>query len=432
MRRRAQVDPGWKLPPVERMEGANYLSLTSPQEELPIVAMRVLLPSGSWDDPPGKEGLNFLTAQLLQQGTRKRGAEEIHRNIDSLGGRFHIDANFDYTMVGMTVLSEDLSEALDLLVEILREPAFPEEEFLKRKRRLLGQIASQKDRPGGIARAAFLEALWGKGGYGHDPKGLEESVQSLEVEDVVDHYRRKLCQGPSIWTACGDVKPEKWWEMLREAMEGWGGPPSEGESRGEDLPSRGRILASDRKIPQATVLMGQRSIGAKHPDLFHFLVMNYILGGGGFGSRLMDRIRSKKGMAYSAFSRLEALLRGGIFVCGFQTENSNVREAMAICQEEAERIRVEPVTSRELDEAKGFLMGSFPMKIDSMGSFATNLALWEFYGLGLEYPFRFTSTVAKATVESVMETAREHLDPGSWVCVVVGDLERTNIEAERI
>jgi zinc protease len=164
MRRRAQVDPGWKLPPVERMEGANYLSLTSPQEELPIVAMRVLLPSGSWDDPPGKEGLNFLTAQLLQQGTRKRGPEEIHRNIDSLGGSFHIDANFDYTMVGMTVLSEDLSEALDLLVEILMEPAFPEEEFLKRKRRLLGQIASQKDRPGGIARAAFLEALWGKGG----------------------------------------------------------------------------------------------------------------------------------------------------------------------------------------------------------------------------------------------------------------------------
>jgi len=432
MRRRAQVGPGWKLPPLERMEGGYYLSIASPQEELPIVAIRALIPSGSWDDPPGKEGLNFLTAQLLQQGTRKRSAEEIHRKIDSLGGRFHIDANFDYTMVGITVLREDLSEALDLLVEILREPAFPEEEFHKRKRRLLGQIASQKDRPGGVARAAFLEALWGKRGYGHDPKGLEESVQGIEMEDVTEHYRRRLCEGPFIWVACGDVNPEKWWGMLRGAMEGWGHPPSEEESHREDLPPRGKILALDRKIPQATVLMGQRSIDATHPDLFDFLVMNYILGGGGFGSRLVDRIRSKKGMAYSAFSRLEALLRGGIFVCGFQTENSNVREAMAICQEEAERIRVEPVSLRELDEAKGFLVGSFPMKIDSIGSFATNLALWEFYGLGPEYPVRFTSSVTKATVESVMKTAREHLDPHSWVSVVVGDLERTKIEAERI
>ncbi len=429
---RTQVDLGWKLPPVERIEGGNYLSLTSRQEELPIVAIRVLVPSGSWDDPPGKEGLNFLTAQLLQQGTRKRSAEEIHRKIDSLGGRFHIDASFDYTMVGITVLREDLSEALDLLAEILREPAFPEEEFLKRKRRLLGQIASQKDRPGGVARTAFLEALWGKRGYGHDPKGLEESVQSIEMEDVMQHYGRKLCEGPFIWVACGDVNPEKWSGMLREAMEGWGHPPSEEDLEREHLSLSGRILALDRKIPQATVLMGQRSLGAKHPDLFDFLVMNYILGGGGFGSRLMDKIRSKKGMAYSAFSRLEALLRGGIFVCGFQTENSNVREAMAICQEEAQRIRVEPVSLRELDEAKGFLVGSFPMKIDSIGSFATNLAVWEFYGLGLEYPIRFTSSVTKATVESVMETAREHLDPLSWVSVVVGDLERTNIKAELI
>lgn len=428
VRRQDQVETCWSVPHVERKETNNYISLVSTQKELPIVAIRTVIPSGSWNDPPGKEGLNFLTAQLLQHGTKHRGAEEINTIIDALGGRFHIEANFDYTMVGITVLGEDLQEALELLVGLIREPAFPEEEFLKRKKRLLGQIASQMDRPAGVARTAFLEAIWGKRGYGHDPKGMEEAVERIGIEDVMDHYKAMVSNGPLIWVACGCLEPEEWEKKVEESMEGWPKHHRREEYWGEGLPAKGGILAMDREIPQATVLMGQRCIGARHPDLFDFLVMNYILGGGGFGSRLMERIRSKKGMAYSVFSRLEALLRGGVFVVGFQTENSNVKEAMAICKDEASRMREELVSQRELEEAKGFLVGSFPMKIDSIGSLASSLALWEFYGLGLDYPARFTSSVARATLESVMEVARNHLQPDSWISVVVGDLQRARIE----
>ena len=125
-------------------------------------------------------------------------------------------------------------------------------------------------------------------------------------------------------------------------------------------------------------------------------------------------------MAYSVSSSLDARMRGGWFRVGFQTQNRNARQALEIALEQAERIRRQPICARELEEAKGFLVGSFPMRLDSFSSTATSLALWELYGLGLDYPQRFAQRVWGVSEEEVLRVAQEHLEPKNWVQVLVG------------
>jgi len=392
----------------------------SQQEEIPMVALRVLIPGGSWEDPPGKEGIAHLTAQLLPEGTGRRSAPDIHELVDNLGGRFFVETNGDYTMLGFSVLRGDLARALELMVEFLREPAFPEREFQSRRQRLLGEIASWEDRPGGLAHRAFLRALWGAAGYGHEPRGLKEAVESLRQEDVWEHYRSRIEGRRVLFVAVGDVAPEPLQEKLSGLMQGWEGGGEPGRTLSCPHPAEGSRILVHKDLPQATVLLGQRCVPRDHPDLYALWVMNHVLGGGGFASRLMEEIRSRRGMAYSVSSSLDARMRGGWFRVGFQTQNRNARQALEIALEQAERIRRQPICARELEEAKGFLVGSFPMRLDSFSSTATSLALWELYGLGLDYPQRFAQRVWGVSEEEVLRVAQEHLEPKNWVQVLVG------------
>lgn len=407
-------------PQAERFDFEGSSGIVSRQQELPVVALRMVVPGGSWEDPQGKEGIAYLTAQLLPEGTNKRSPAEIHEFLDRSGGRFFVEANEDYTMVGFSVIKKDLARALELMVEFLREPAFFEEEFFRRKQRLLGEIASQEDRPAGVAHRAFLHALWGPSGYGHDPRGFTEAVESFQPQDVLDHYKSRIHGRRVIFVAVGDVEPEPLQERLSQLMSGW---PALG-SPCDEHPSlqflEGSKVFIHKELPQATVLMGQRSLPRHHPDVYALWVMNHVLGGGGFASRLMEEIRSRRGLAYAVSSSLDARIRAGLFRVGFQTENTNVPQAVEIALEQTELIRKEPISSKELEEAKAFLIGSFPMRLDSLSSMASSLALWELHGLGLNYPQEFAARVEQVDEQEILRVAREHLRPQSWTQVLVG------------
>lgn len=407
-------------PRAERFDSNGFASIVSRQQELPMVALRVVVPAGSWEDPQGKEGIAYLSAQLLPEGTKKRSPDEIHEFLDQIGGRFFVEANGDYTMVGLSVLRRDLVQALELMVELLREPAFSEEEFQRRKQRLLGEIASQEDRPAGLAHRAFLQALWGSSGYGHDPRGLSEAVRNLQVQDVWDHYKNRVQGRRLLFVAVGDIDPEPLQEKLSELMWGWPSAERGVEEHPSSEPQEGSKIFIRKELPQATVLMGQRSLPRAHPDIYALWVMNHVLGGGGFASRLMEEIRSRKGLAYAVSSSLDPRMRGGLFRVGFQTENRNVPQAVEIILQQTELIRKEPVSSKELEEAKAFLIGSFPMRLDSLSSTASSLALWELYGLGLNYPQEFAARVERVNREEILRVAWEHLKPQTWTQVLVG------------
>ncbi len=409
-----------KGPVAERFDSQGFVSIVCQQQELPMVALRLMVPTGSWEDPEGKEGIAYLTAHLLVEGTKKRSPAQIHELLDAAGGRFFVEAEGDYIMLGFSVLRRDLAQALDLLVEVLREPAFLEEEFLRRKQRLLGEISSQEDRPGGLAYRAFLKALWGPSGYGHDPRGFKEAVSNFGLHDVWEHYRKSVQGRRVLFVAAGDIRPDDFQKKLSQLMTGWSA--TEGVQRTPSscpVPKPSRVLIH-KELPQATVILGQTCVHRGHPDVYALWVMNHVLGGGGFSSRLMEEIRSRRGLAYAVSSSLDARMRGGLFRVGFQTENKNVFNAIELTWEQAELIRTKPVSTKELREAKAFLVGSFPMRIDSISSLASSLALWELYGLGLDYPSDFASQVNRVDQADLMRVASEHLDPQNWTQVLVG------------
>lgn len=404
----------------ERFSLGGFVGIVSPQKELPMVALRWVVPGGSWEDPQGKEGIAYLTAQLLPEGTKKKSPAEIHEFLDQSGGRFFVEANGDYTMVGFSVLRKDLAGALELMVELLREPAFLEEEFYRRKQRLLGEIASQEDRPAGLAHRAFLNALWGPSGYGHDPRGFKEAVEGFQISDVRDHYKNRIQGRRVLFVAVGDVKPEALQQSLSQLLVGWPGIEITDNGHLCSKPQEGSKIFIHKDLPQATVVMGQRSVPRAHQDVYALWVMNHILGGGGFASRLMEEIRSRRGLAYAVSSSLDARMKGGLFRVGFQTENRNVPRAVEIALQQAELIRKEPVSPKELEEAKSFLVGSFPMRLDSLSSTASSLAMWELYGLGINYPKDYAARIQAVDQQEILRVAREHLRPQAWTQVVVG------------
>jgi zinc protease len=388
-----------------------------------MVALRLLIPSGSFHDPLGQEGLAHLAAQLLLEGTAHRSSAQIHEAVEAMGGRLFVECSGDYTFLGLNILRQHLDGGLELLLEVLREPALPEEELVKKRSKIQGEIASQEDRPGGLAHRTFLDGLFGRGGYGHDPKGFRETLGRIGPEEVKAHYTNRIQRSEAVVVAVGDIEAEVFHDRVSRLLRGWGKPPSSSAGRNgsrELLPLESQRISISRPLSQTTVICGQETIPRGHPDVYAMWVMNYILGGGGFDSRLLEEIRSKRGLAYSVASGFDPGLHGGIFRVSFQTKNESAESATAIAMEETRKIQRKPVSAEELEGGKRFLIGSFPMRLDSNASVASSLALWELYGLGLDYPAIYADMVGAVNTTEISRVAREHLRPDRWVQVMVG------------
>jgi zinc protease len=176
----------------------------------------------------------------------------------------------------------------------------------------------------------------------------------------------------------------------------------------------------DKDISQANIVLGSLGITRKNPDFYAFQVMNYILGGGGFASRLMDEIRVNRGLAYSVSSSFSPGLEPGPFAVTLETKNASATEAISQVVEQLKRIRTQPVTPEEVQDAKSYLIGSFPRKMDSMSKRAWLLAYVEFYGLGLDYPWRYRELIEHLTPADLQKVAEKYINPENYLLVVVG------------
>ena len=176
----------------------------------------------------------------------------------------------------------------------------------------------------------------------------------------------------------------------------------------------------DKNITQANIIWGHLGIARHNPDFYSLQILNYILGGGGFSSRLLDHIREDRGLAYSVASGFEAGLEPGAFTVDLETKNRSAGEAVALVIREVERIRSQPVSAAELEDAKSYLIGSFPAKMYSVAKRATLLAYVELYGLGLDYPWRYPSLIKNITAVDLQKAAEKYLHPDRYLLVVVG------------
>ena len=421
---------GAAAPAVERPKLDNGIQLVlSTQPSVPIVAISCLVDGGARLDPPGKEGLAELTGGLLSEGTKGRGSQDISKIVDSLGASFSTGASQDWVEVGATVLARDFETGVDLVARSLREPTFPPDEVVRARTETLGSLESSEDEPQVVASRAFRKALFGTAPYGTPVAGSIESVKRLSRDDVVA-FHASLDPAKTLCAIVGDVETSRMKEVAGRLLGAWKPQPKPWPDPKPATPPGSRTVVVDRPVAQASIVLGQVGVPRTDPDWFPIVVMNHVLGGGGFTSRLMKRVRTQGGLAYGVSSSFGSTRLPGPFQVVLQTKVPSAAEAAKIVREEVRKLHDEGATEEELAAAKDYLTGSFPMKLDSTAKIAGMLAQMQYFGLGDDYIDRYAERVRAVTLDDVRRAAREHLRPDALVQVVVGpkaELEKQGI-----
>lgn len=395
--------------------------LVSEQHNLPMIIVRVMLDAGARRDPAGKGGLANLTADLLTEGTAKRSAQQIKDAIEFVGGGLEASADTDYSVVTLQVLRKDLDIGLDLLADVLLRPAFKPDELARRREAVLASIRAAEDDPTAVAMKAFLQELFGDTPYGHPDDGTEASVQRLTRADVQEFFSRYYGPSRAAIVVVGDLTAAEAREHFGRALATWHGAPIDPFVYPPFTEPPAREVRIKRAVTQAGIVMGSAGIARDNPDYERISVMNYVLGSGGFSSRLMDSIRTRAGLAYSVGSYFVATKSPGPFEIIMQTKTASVADAIARSRQEIERIRSEPVSDDELQEAKRYLTGSFPLRLDSNSKIADFIAQSWFYELGMHYADTYIQRVNAVTIEDVQRVAQTYLHPDRFIQVVVTD-----------
>jgi len=399
--------------------------LTSEQRTLPMVSIELLFDAGARLDTTGQEGLANLTARLLTYGTKRRSALQISETLDFIGASLSAGSGYDTASLSMTMLKKDLATGLELLAEVLTSSTFPQEEIDRQKQSVLAAIKAREERPGDIAQRRFAAALYPQSPYGRPVEGNETSVKGLQQKGLREFFERNYRPNRAILSVVGDISHEEMTLAFNQAFRAW----QKGEPSGGPLiPSiygAAQTIRVNKDLTQANIILGHQGLGRENPDYYAVQVMNYILGGGGFSSRAMDSIRNERGLAYSVYSYFSAERGRGEFQLVMQTKNETAREAIRIAQEEIRRIREQPVSERELDDAKDYLIGSFPLRLDTNRKVANFLAQVEFFQLGLDYPDRYPDLIRQVSRADVERVAKKYLQPEKLITIIVGNQQKS-------
>jgi zinc protease len=404
--------------------------LVSPQPTLPIVNIQMIFRAGALRDPLGKEGLGHLVADLLDEGTATRNSSQIADEIDFVGGSLGTGGGGDWASASLRILKKDLHLGLELLSDVILHPSFPEEELSRVRDETLAGLTAEKDDPGVVATRAFDKLVFGTHPYHRPEQGTEESLPGIRRDDLMGFHDRYYRPNNTIVAVVGDITEAEAELLVGRYFGSWEAREVPGLDITPPSPIEKKVVELiDKDLTQATILLGHVGIDRMNPDYYPVLVMNYILGGGGFSSRLLKEIRDNQGLAYSIHSRFDTGFHPGSFAASLQTKNESAQRAIDGVIAEIRRIRDEPVSKTELEQAKSFLIGSFPLRMETTGRIAGLLAQIEFFGLGLDYFNEYTEKIRMVTREDIQRVARKYLSTEKFVLVVVANLNLAKVTA---
>lgn len=387
---------------------------------LPVVAINLLIRAGSKHEPPDKAGLASLVGDMLFEGTDTMKAEEISERIEFYGASLSASVEYDYTIISLYVLKKDLHELFKIFKDIIFRPDFPERELKKKKAILATNLIRKEQEPSYLAMKVLRKEIFKDHPYGRPLGGTPDSIKDIKRKDLVDFYKKFYRPDGAILVIAGDITEQEA-EGLIDDFKKWSGS-SQKEHKGKGSGDRKKWsepLIINKDITQANILYGLEGIKRDDPDYYIASVMNYILGGGGFSSRLVQRIRDEMGLAYDVSSYFTVNEEPGLFVIELQTKNESAMTAIKVIREEIERIIKEPVSDEELEDAKAYLIGSLPRRIDTTKKITDFLTLTEFYGLGEDYLKRYPQYIRGVTRDDIIRVARRLLS-NEGLFVIVG------------
>jgi len=401
--------------------------LVAERPGIPIVIVHASVEAGAVLDSEAKVGVANLTAELLTRGSATRSPLEIDRAIEFVGGSLEGDGGRESSELVLSVLRKDLGLGLDLFADALLRPAFPQDEFERKRDEILASVRQSEDDPGTVAARALRRLVFPGHPYGRPVDGTEATLRAITRDDVVAFHRAAYRPERTVIAVAGDVTAAAVRAELGARLGAWSaagsaptmpGPPPLGQAS--------RTESVQRSLTQATILLGQATVNRKHPDFYPLLVASQILGGGS-SSRLYTRVREERGLAYNVYAQFAPSRLAGLFLVELQSENTRVREALTVVREELVRLRRERVSEDELSRARSYLTGSFPLRMDTASDVADLLVGIERFDLGLDYPARFRQGVAAVTADDVLRAVRTHWNPDAMSLALVGDLRAAGI-----
>ena len=394
--------------------------LVAERPAIPLVAVRVLMRAGAALDPPDRDGLASLTGAVLTRGTSTRTGPALDAAIEFVGGSLEAAAGRDSLNVSLRVLRKDLGLGLDLLAEVLLSPAFPAPEVARKVAELKAAIKRSEEDPAAVASRALARLVYPGHPYGVPVEGTLESADRLTREDVQGFWRAHARPDTTVIAVVGQVTVAEARREILARLGGWQRPAAAPATVPEATPGAApREETIARELTQATIMFGRQAIRQTSPDYFPLVVAAYVLGGGST-SRLYTRVRDQAGLAYSIYSFASPSRYGASLIVAAQTRTAEVPRVIAMVREELARMGREPVTEHELELAKAYLIGSFPLRLDTSGKVADFVVAVEELGLGLDYADRYRARVAQVTSADVQRVARQYFAPDTFSRVVVG------------
>lgn len=411
-----------KLPPIKEKVLKNGLKvIVVEHHELPVISLRLLCKAGSIYDPPDKAGITQFMAGLMDKGTKSFSAKEIADKIDFVGGSIGAGSGWDATYLTCEVLSKYIDTAIELLQEVTLDPAFSEDEIERLRKQTLSDIETDKDSPSSLATENFNRRLFQHHPYANPIEGTAESVGSFTREDILDQYRLVFVPDNSVFFVVGDVSPREGFKIAEKALGAW--PKGTAPTADFPQPSAPKgyhvYLVDKPDATQAQIRFGHLGISRSNEDYFSIMIMNYILGGGGFSSRLTKVIRAEEGLTYGIRSSFSARLQPGPFTVSTFTKNESTLEAIQKTIDLVKEFQQEGPTETELKEAKSYYEGSYPLNFETPNQIASRLQNVELYNLGADYIEKYRSRVEAVTAEDVIRVARKYIHPDDMIFVIV-------------
>lgn len=420
----------WSGIPIEHWAQASGVQVYLAQSQsIPMVDLQIDFDAGSRRDPPSQAGLASVTAGMTSKGVLAHGNEplldenSLSEAWADLGAMFGASAGSDRMSFSLRSLTypDLLSKAVQLAARQLGEPAFPQEVWLRERQRLSAAIKEANTRPATVAGRAFAAAVYGEHPYGYEM--TEATLERISVADMQAMYtslitpcRAKVSIVGAVTRAQADALVTALFSRLPTQAACMALPPV------AEVPplaqAQTRRIAFDSA--QAHVLIGQPGFKRNDPDFFALTVGNYILGGGGFVSRLTTEVREKRGLSYSVYSYFSPGLHAGAFTLGLQTRPDQASEAVQVARDVVAKFVAEGPTQAELKAAKDNLIGGFALRIDSNRKLLDNVANIAWNQLALDYLDTWTGEIGKVTLSDIRAAFARKLQPEKMVTVVLG------------
>ena len=387
---------------------------------IPLLSISFSFAGGATIDRPGRKGTGNMVSGLLDEGAGPYNSLAFQTKLEELAVRISFDADRDSFSGSMRTLSKNQDAAFELLRLALNEPHFEAEAVERIRGQIVTGLIEDGEDPNAIGGRLWFKTAFPDHPYGLSSKGNLETVKAITIDDLRTFLAKALAKDRLSIGIVGDISAQEVGPLLDWAF---------GElPQSTDIPavpdvvpvSQGVTKVVQKAIPQSLVIFGGPGLKRDDPDWYAAYILNYVLGGGGFSSRLNEEVREKRGLAYSIYSYLYPLDHAAVHLGGVGTQNSRVAEALQVIKQQIRQMRDEGITAKELAHAKLFLNGSFPLRLTSSSRIAHLLLAIQQQNLGVDYLDRRPKLFNAVTLEDIARVAKRLLRPEKMLIVVVG------------